>query len=158
MFTAVLWVGSAVMIIRSALRSRRHPEAVRAARRAFAFLFVLAGAAMNALFLASGEDYRTFADGSSMAFVRHTWHSLVVPHHHAWIGLLVVFELTVGLLALLGGRPTQVAYVLAIAFHVALLSFGWGFAVWSVPMVAALCVLLRAEQSDATPGVPATVG
>ena len=35
------------------------------------------------------------------------------------------------------GRATQVAYLAAIAFHVALLSFGFGFALWSIPMIAA---------------------
>ena len=148
-FAAVVWVGFAIVIVRAAWRSRRHPEAVRTGRLAFAWLYLAGGALMNLLFLVSGDDYGAFADGSSIAFVRHTWHSLVVPHHAAWIGLLIVFEVVVGLLALAGGRRAQLAYALAIAFHVALLSFGWGFFLWSLPMIAAFAVLLRAERRAA---------
>ena len=147
-FAAVLWAACAVVIIRSALRARRHPDAIRSGRLAFAFLYLVAGAGMNTLFLALGDDYARFADGSAIPFVRHTWQSLVVPNHEMWIALLIAFELTVGLLALVGGRATQLAYGLAIAFHVALLSFGWGFLIWSGPMVAALVVLRRADAAD----------
>jgi hypothetical protein len=78
--------------------------------------------------------------------VRETWRDLVVPNHDWWVAALVVFELTIGSLALVGGRWTQVAYGAAIAFHVGLLSFGWGFALWSVPMIGALATLLYAER------------
>jgi len=36
-------------------------------------------------------------------------------------------------------------FAAAIAFHVALLSLGWGFYLWSIPMIGALSLLLRAE-------------
>ena len=48
----------------------------------------------------------------------------------------------------MGGRETQLAYGAGIAFHVALLSFGWGFYLWSVPMIAALMTLLRRERAQ----------
>ncbi len=111
---------------------------------AVAALFVLAGALVNAAYLMRGDDYATFAGGSSIAFVRDTWASLVVPHHHLFIGLLVAFEATVGVLVLLGPRARQVGLVAAMVFHVLLVSFGWGFALWSAPMVVALALLLRA--------------
>jgi len=98
--------------------------------------------------LLRGDDYAEFADGAYIAFVKHTWRSVVVPDRAAWIGLLIAFELAVGILALLGGRRTQLAYGAAIAFHVALLSFGWGFYLWSVPILGALVLLLRAERRD----------
>ena len=150
-YAAVLWVACAVVIVAAAWRSSRHPGAVRLGRLTFAFLFLVAGAAMNALFLAVGEDYAGFADGASIAFVRDTWESLVVPHPEAWIGLLIAFELVVGLLALAGGKWAQVAYGLAIAFHIGLLAFGWGFFVWAIPMIAAYATLLRAERRAAGP-------
>jgi len=146
LYAAILWVASAVVIIRAAWRVRRHPHAARAGRLAFAFLYLVAGAGMNVLFLARGDDYAKFADGAYVAFVRHTWHTLVVPHHEAWIALLILFEAAVGVLALQGGRKLYVAYVLAIAFHIALLSFGWGFYAWSLPMIASLATLLHAER------------
>jgi hypothetical protein len=145
-YAAVLWGLSAIVIIRAAWRSTRQPEALRTGRLAFVFLFLGAGAAMNALFLATGEDYAGFADGAYIAFVRHTWDSLVVPHHELWIGLLIIFETTVGLLALAGGRRLEWAYGLALAFHVGLLAFGWGFYAWALPMITAYATLLRGER------------
>src|SRR5581483_3639480 len=95
-FAAILWVGCAGVIITAALRCRHHPEAARLGRLAVGGLYLVAGAVVNALFLARGEDYARFADGSYLPFVRHTWRSLVVPHHEVWIGLLIVFEAIVG--------------------------------------------------------------
>jgi hypothetical protein len=142
----IIWVSCAIAIITAAVRARRHPRALRTGRIAVAVLYVGAGAAVNALLLLRGEDYAEFAAGSPIAFVRDTWRALVVPNHELFISALICFELVVGLLALAGGRRTQVAYLSAIAFHVALLSFGWGFWMWSVPMIAALSSLLRYER------------
>jgi hypothetical protein len=146
MLLPLIWIVCAVVIIRAALRSLRHPDALRTGRLAVGALYIAAGAAVNAFFLLRGDDYAEFADGSYLPFVRDTWRDLVVPHHEAWIGLLIAFELAVGVLALWGGRRTQLAYTAALAFHVALLSFGWGFYFWSIPMIAALATLLRAER------------
>jgi uncharacterized membrane protein YphA (DoxX/SURF4 family) len=110
------------------------------------------GALVNAVFLATGEDYAKFADRAYVPFVRDTWRSLVVPNHYLFISLLIVFETAVGLLVLSGGKRAQVGLAAAVALHVALLSFGWGFYVWSIPMIGALSLLLRAErQQDPTP-------
>lgn len=154
MILPILWVGSALAIAISALRSRHDERALEFGRGAVGFLYIVAGAGANAYFLLRGDDYHDFASGSYLPFVRETWVDLVVPHHDAWISVLIVFELGVGLLAVAGGRRTQVAYGAAIAFHLALLSFGWAFYLWSVPMVAALVVLLRSErQAHRTPKV-----
>lgn len=145
----VLWVASAAVIATAAVRSRHHPGSLRTGRFGVAFLYLAAGAAVNAFFLARGDDYAEFAKGSYLPFVRDTWESVVVPDHDIWIGLLIAFELGVGVLALVGGRPTQLAYAAAITFHVALLSFGLGFFLWSIPMIAALTTLLRVERRTA---------
>jgi hypothetical protein len=143
----IIWVTCAAVIVTAAIRTRHHDaSARRLGRWGVGVLYVAAGAAVNGFFLLRGDDYATFADGAYLSFVRDTWHDVVVPHHEAWIGLLIAFELAVGVLAVLGGRRTQLAYAAAIAFHVALPSFGWGFFLWSVPMVAALVTLLRAER------------
>ena len=142
----VVWVLSAVVIVTAAVRARNNPGALRLGRFGVGFLYLVAGAAVNAFFLLRGDDYAEFASGSYIPFVRDTWESLVVPNVEIWIGLLIVFEAAVGVLAVLGGLRTQIAYAAAIAFHVALLSFGWGFYLWSVPMIAAMASLLRAER------------
>jgi hypothetical protein len=150
----LIWVGCAIAIVTAAVRSRRHRAALRAGRIGVGVLYLAAGAAVNGFFLLRGDDYAEFADGSYIPFVRDTWRSLVVPNHELFIGLLIAFETAVGVLALAGGKRTQLAYVAALAFHVALLSFGWGFYLWSLPMVAALLTLLRAERAPVAPEAP----
>jgi hypothetical protein len=122
------------------------------------------GCGANAYLLARGADYSGFADGASTSFVRDTWESVVVPHHGLFIGLLIAVEAAAGALMLVEGRVRQTALVALIAFTVALVSFGWGFLAWSIPMVTALSLLWRAgrdarrreEQRRATP--PARAG
>ena len=154
----VVWAGFAVVIVAAAVRSRsgRHQGARKMGRIGVGGLYLAAGAFVNAMFLVRGDDYDGFADGAYVPFVRDTWQSLVVPNHHLFIWTLVAFEAAVGLLALAGGKRTQLAYGLAIAFHVALLSFGWGFYLWSIPMLAALTQLLVAERRAAPQAVRAS--
>jgi hypothetical protein len=79
--------------------------------------------------------------------VRDTWRTLVVPNHVLFISILIVYEAAVGLLVLSGGRRAEVGLIGAIGFHIALLSFGgWGFYLWSIPMLVALSLLLRAQH------------
>ena len=144
-----VWLVCASVVVTAAIRSRRSTAALRVGRFGVGVLYLGAGAAVNAFFLLRGDDYAEFANGAYIGFVRDTWESLVVPNHDLGISLLILFEGAVGALAIVGGRRTQVAYTAAIAFHVALLSFGWGFYLWSIPMIAALVTLLRAERSAA---------
>jgi len=60
-----------------------------------------------------------------------------------------VFEAAVGVLALCGGRWTQLGYAGVIAFYLALWLFGWMEAVWVLVMLAPMLVLLRAERGAA---------
>jgi hypothetical protein len=150
------WVACGGAVAAAAVSSRRHVAALRRGRYAVAALFIAAGAAVNLFLVVTDRaGYAKFAEGSYLAFVRDTWASLVVPHTTAWIALLIVFELAVGLAALRGGTTTQFAYAAAIAFHVALLSFGIGFYFWSLPMLAALFTLWRGERrANAAAGAP----
>lgn len=148
---ATAWVVLGLTVVVAGLLSRRRPRARTVGRVAVVVLFLVAGAAVNAMFLLTGADYDGFADGSPVAFVRDTWQSLVVPRHEVFIWLLVAFEAAVGIAAALGGRATRLAYVAAIGFHVALLSFGFGFWAWSLPVVAGLVLLLRAAGPAAVP-------
>ena len=130
----------------SQLRAGRSVRALRIGCLAVSALWVLAGAAVNAGILVAGGSYSGFADGAYVSFVHETWESLVVPHQVVLIGLLIAFEATAGVLVLWPGRPRQVALTAVIACTVALVSFGWGFLVWSVPMTVALVLLLKAER------------
>lgn len=142
------WVVLGV-VVWAGVRSRTDLRALRVGRLAMAALYLGAGALVNAVFVLRGDDYADFAAGSYLPFVRDTWASLVVPNHHLFIGgLLVAFEAAVGVLALLGGRRAALALIGAIGFHIALLGFGWGFFLWSLPMLVGLVLLLQAQLRE----------
>ena len=142
----VCWLSLGVVVVGCSVGAGRSRRAAGLGIAAVAALWVLAGAGANLLFLVRGEDFSGFADQASTSFVRDTWESLVVPHHAVFIGLLIVFEAGAGAAVLVAGRVRQVALVLLMAFNVALLSFGWGYLMWSVPLVAALELLRRADR------------
>jgi hypothetical protein len=85
--------------------------------------------------------------------VTDAWEAVVPPNHVVLIGLLVLFEATVGLLILSGGRWAVLGYLAAIAFHAVLWLFGWFETVYVLVMLPALALLLRAESRAAA--VPA---
>lgn len=156
----VVWVTLGAVIFVCSFVARRDRRAHLAGLAAVSALWVLAGAGANAYFLARGDDYSGFADGASSTFVRDTWESLVVPHHSLFIGLLIAFEALAGALVLVPGLPRRIALLLLVGFNVALLSFGWGFLVWSVPLVVALTKLGSADrawrETDSEVETPAT--
>lgn len=93
--------------------------------------------------------------------MRDAWQALVVPNQLVFIGLLVVFEATVGLLVLSGGRRTQAGLWGALLMHIGLLPFGWIITTWSSVMLVTLSLLLRAErrhQATAAAPLPAAAG
>jgi hypothetical protein len=143
----VVWVGLGLVILVCSLRAAGSRRAYMVGVAAVSALWVVAGAGANAYFLARGDDYSGFADGASTSLVRDTWQSVVVPHHGLFIGLLIAFEAAAGALVLLQGRIRQTALILLIVFNLALVSFGWGFLIWSAPMILALSLLWRADRT-----------
>lgn len=142
MLWSVCWATAIVTAV-LALRSRR---AMYVGRAAVATLMLVGGALFNAGQLASGNTYSDFADDALFRWVTDAWVAVVPANHVVLITLLVVFEVTVGVLILSGGRGTQVGYLGAIAFHVALWLFGWFLTVYCLLMVPALVLLLVAER------------
>ena len=143
------WLLLGTLTLVGALGAHRSRGLHQLGLAALAALYLAAGAVVNAVYLMAGRSYEQFADASPFAFVRDTWASLVVPHQTFFIGLLVLFEAAVGVMLVVGGRSRRVALVLVAAFHVALLAFSWWYALWSVPMVVAVVLLLRAERTGA---------
>jgi len=142
----VTWATLGTVIVVCALFSRRSDRAFATGIGAVSVLWLLGGAAANAAMLADGSTYTGFADGSPIAFVHDTWESLVVPHHHFFIGLLIAGEALAGLLVLVPGRVREVDLLALVAFNATLVVFGWGFAIWAVPLVVALLLLRRAAR------------
>lgn len=54
----------------------------------------------------------------------------------SWAGALAAGEIAVGVALLNGGRWGLVGFLAVVAFHLALLCFGCGTWLWSVPVLA----------------------
>ncbi len=142
----VAWAALGTTIVVCGLGARRSDRALVLGIAAVSVLWLLGGAAANAAMLVDGTTYTGFADGSPIGFVTDTWESLVVPHHHLFIGLLIAGEALAGLLVLVTGRVRQVALLALVAFNLTLIGFGWAFAVWAVPVASGLVLLYRAGR------------
>lgn len=155
----VLWVLTGIATMTAAVWVSRRPSraALRLGRVGLGLLFVAGGAAMHVVTLATGGSYATFADPAHFSWVTDTWRSVVAPNQDLYISLLIVFEATVGVLILTGGRRTQVGLAGAIAFHLALWLFGWFETIWGLLILPAMVVLLVAERRAATAGGAAPV-
>lgn len=134
------------------LQPRTSPAAVPSGRtrasavRRFVGGFYLVSGGVNAgIVVADPETYRTFADESFWPFVTDAWQSVVMAHPVAWILALAAGEVTLGLLLLRGGAAAKVGWAGVIAFHVLLMSFGFGFWLWCVPALLLLVPVARAD-------------
>jgi len=121
----ILWLACGVATIVAALRAGRSSRARYLGRAAVGVLFVIGGALLHVINLASGGDYAGFADPAHFAWVTHAWRAVVAPNQVLFIGLLVVFEAAVGVLSVSGGRRTQLGYLGVIGFYLPLWLFGW---------------------------------
>lgn len=148
----LMWLVLGGVALVAALRAGHSRRAMYVGRWALGILFIVFGAAVNAVYLVLGTDYYAdFADPSPFAFVRDTWSSLVVPNTEFFIILLIVAEATTGALILSGGRRTQSGLLALIGFHIGQLAFGGVLWIWSPLMLVALGMLLRAERRALTP-------
>jgi hypothetical protein len=151
----IMWLVLGGTAFVAALRAHHSRRAMYVARVALGVLFIGFGAAVNAVYLAFGNDYYAdFADASRFPFVRDTWESLVLPNQGLFIPLLIAFEATAGVLVLAGGRWTQVGLMGLIGFHIGQLAFGGVLWPWAAVMLVALALLLRAERHP--PSKPTT--
>ena len=101
---------------------------------------------------ADAQVYRHFADRGLFPFVRTGWQDIVMTHPAVWGLLLMVGELTLGVLLLVGGRPARWGWIGVIVFHVLLMLFGFGFWLWSVPALVLLVFLARRDLRDPVEG------
>jgi hypothetical protein len=64
-----------------------------------------------------------------------------------FIALLIMFEVIVGLLVL-SRAYRRAGIAAAITFNIALILFGWGFCIWSVPVIALLAWFWHLESAS----------
>ena len=142
----ILWLATGLTALGASVFASRSRPAMLTGRVAVGVLMLFGGACVNAYYLASGRDYAGFADPAHFGWVTDTWRAVVAPNQVAFIGLLVLFEATVGVLILSGGRRTKLGLAAAIAFHSLLWLFGWIELVWCLVMLPPMILLLRAER------------
>jgi hypothetical protein len=146
----IVWLACGVATIIAGVLAGRSRRARYVGRAAVGVLFIIGGALLHVINLASRGDYAGFADPAHFEWVTDAWRAVVAPNQVLFIGLLVVFEATVGVLTLSGGRRTQLGYTGVIGFYLALWLFGWIETVWVVIMLPPMLLLLRAEWRAVT--------
>jgi hypothetical protein len=85
------------------------------------------------LALTTPDSYRGFADAALFSWVYNGWQNIFVTHPTLWALLLAAAELSIAVLLVVSPR---IGYLAVIAFHLALMIFGWGFWLWCVPVLA----------------------
>ena len=114
--------------------------------RTFGWIFLGSAATHLILVSAVPKSYDSFADGSWWSFVTHAWRSVLVPNVSYLIPVLIAFEAAVGVL-ILTRRYRRTGIAAAIVFNAALILFGWGFCIWSVPVIALLLWFWHLESA-----------
>lgn len=150
-FFMSLWVVCGIATIIAGLLASRSRRWTYVGRVAVGVLFLIGGALLHVINLVSDGDYTDFANPAHFGWVTDAWRAAVPPNQGLLIGLLALFEATVGVLILSGGRRTQLGYVGVIAFYLALWLFGWFETIWVVLMLPPMVLLLRAERRAAAP-------
>lgn len=145
-FFVSLWVVCGIATIVAGLLATRSRRWMYVGRGAVGVLFLIGGALLHAINIATDGDYTDFADPAHFGWVTDAWRAVVPPNQDLLIGLLALFEATVGVLILSGKRRTQLGYAGVIAFYVALWMFGWFETIWVILMLPPTALLLRAER------------
>ena len=117
----------------------------RGARRLVGGLYLVTGGINAGIVAADPQTYETFADGSFWSFVTRAWRDVVMDQPYFWFLMLAAGEVVLGVLLLRGGRAARAGWIGVIAFHVLLMSFGFGIWLWVLP---ALGVLVPAARAD----------
>ena len=120
----------------------RHPGG---ARRFIGGFYLVMGGINAGIVAADPQTYRRFADGAFWPFVTTSWHDVVMAAPTFWFLLLAAGEVVLGSLLLRDGRAARAGWAGVIAFHVLLMSFGFGFWLWCLPALAFLATAARSD-------------
>lgn len=115
------------------------------ARTAVGGFYLAAGGVHVGIVATDPATYAPFADQALFAFVRDGWSEVFMAAPVLWGLALALGEATLGALLLLGGRAARAGWAGVIAFHVALMLFGFWAWLWAVPALLLLVPLARAD-------------
>jgi len=122
-----------------------------AVRRFVGGFFLVTGGIHIGIVAADTSFYGPFADGALPA-VRTAWADVFMAHPAAWGLAVAAGEIALGLCLFGRGRAVAVGWAGVIAFHLALLLAGWGFWMWSIPVLALLVPAALADRRAGFPG------
>ena len=105
----------------------------RTVHRGFVAVFACGAGVHVLLALTTPHSYDGFADAALFGWVHDGWQNIFMAHPTVWALLLALVELTIAVLLV---KAPLLGYVAVIAFHLALMLFGWGFWLWCVPALA----------------------
>lgn len=110
---------------------------MRIARLVVATTYLVGAGVHIGVVAADPQTYQGFADGAP-AIVREAWSDVFMAAPSSWGLVLAGGELVIGVLLLGRGRRARLGIALAIAFHVALMFFGWWAWTYAAPALVAL--------------------
>ena len=123
-------------------RRRKRPSRwVVRGRTALAAFYLVCAAVHVGLATMTPERYREFADQALFGFVTARWGDVFMAAPTAWGLAVAVGETSLGLALLAGGGWRRLGYAGILGFNAALMLFGWGFWLWSVPARAVVGLL-----------------
>ncbi len=133
------------------LQAGREPLLTLGGRILLAATF-LGGALFNALVtLRNPESLRGFAELAMLDVLRLFILEWVMPYATLFVGLLIAFEVAVGLLLLARGRAVRLGLVAALAFYVALVPVVREYGLANLPLFLLALALLRREYPTTVP-------
>ena len=118
--------------------ARRENGLGGAVRIAFGVIFLWASGVHVGIVSGDPGLYHDFADEAWMPGVVSAWRDIFMAHPAFWGLVVSVGEFAIGAALLQGGRIARYGLAGAVAFHVALMTFGFGFWIWAVPALVLL--------------------
>lgn len=113
----------------------RVPERVR---RFVGCFYLSMGGVHVGVVAADPELYRHFADAAPLDVVSTGWREIFMAEPALWGLVMAAGETVLGALLLSSGPRVRLGWVGVVGFHVLLMLFGWGYWLWSLPVLAVL--------------------
>jgi hypothetical protein len=107
-------------------------------RRLVGCFYLSMGGVHIGIVAADTELYRHFADAALLDVVSTAWGEVFMAQPVFWGLAMAAGETALGALLLSSGPRVRLGWAGVVAFHVLLMLFGWGYWLWSLPVLAGL--------------------
>jgi hypothetical protein len=114
------------------------PRLPKRIRRLVGCFYLSMGGVHVGVVAADPELYRHFADAALLDVVSTGWREVFMAQPAFWGLVMAAGETALGALLLSSGPRVRLGWVGVVGFHVLLMLFGWGYWLWSLPVLAVL--------------------